>query len=105
MRTNIEIDDKLLKKVMRSSGVRTKKAAVETAMRLYVQMQEQEKALRALRGIGQWEGDLEQSRLSRFAGVEMCHYRQASHKLGPSGRIYLAGSRLQCLGCTFRPFR
>ena len=70
MRTNIDIDDKLMKKVMRSSGVRTKKAAVETSMRLYVQMQEQEKALRELWGAAKWEGDLEQSRLSRFANRE-----------------------------------
>jgi Arc/MetJ family transcription regulator len=62
MRTNIEIDDRVLKKVMRGSGVRTKKAAVDVALRLYVQLQEQEK-VRELRGIAQWEGDLEQSRL------------------------------------------
>ncbi len=66
MRTNIEIDDKLMKKVMKGSGARTKRAAVEAAMRLFVQLKEQEK-VRELRGIGQWEGDLEQSRLGRFA--------------------------------------
>lgn len=65
MRTNIEIDDKLMKKVMRGSGARTKKAAVEAAMRLYVQIKAQEK-IRQLRGKVQWEGNLEQSRLSRF---------------------------------------
>lgn len=62
MRTNIEIDDKLMKKVMRGSGQRTKKAAVEAAMKFFVQLKEQEK-VRELRGIGRWEGDLEQSRL------------------------------------------
>jgi Arc/MetJ family transcription regulator len=49
MRTNIEIDDQLMKKVMRGSGARTKKAAVEAAMRLYVQLQDQAK-IRELRG-------------------------------------------------------
>jgi len=63
MRTNIDIDDRLMKKVMRGSGVRTKKAAVETAMRLYVQLQEQAKALDQLWGAAQWEGNLEESRL------------------------------------------
>jgi Arc/MetJ family transcription regulator len=66
MRTNIEIDDRLMKKVMRGSGTRTKKAAVETAMRLYVQLQDQEKALNQLWGAAQWEGNLEESRLGRF---------------------------------------
>ena len=66
MRTNIEIDDRLMKKVMRGSGTRTKKAAVETAMRLYVQLKDQEKALNQLWGAAQWEGNLEESRLVRF---------------------------------------
>lgn len=69
MRTNIEIDDKLMKKVLRVSGERTKRAAVETAMRFYAQLKEQAK-VRELRGIGGWEGDLEKSRLSRFADQE-----------------------------------
>lgn len=33
MRTNIEIDDKLMKQAMRATGARTKKAAVETSLR------------------------------------------------------------------------
>ncbi len=70
MRTNIEIDDKLMKQTIQASGECTKKAAVEVAMRTFVQLKKQEKALRELRGIGQWEGDLEQSRLSRFADQE-----------------------------------
>jgi Arc/MetJ family transcription regulator len=65
MRTNIEIDDRLLKKVMRSSGSRTKKAAVDAALRRYMQLEEQAK-VRELWGTVKWEGDLEQSRLSRF---------------------------------------
>jgi Arc/MetJ family transcription regulator len=67
MRTNIEIDDRLMKQTIRAAGARTKRAAVETAMRAFVQLKDQEKALRELRGIGKWEGDLEQSRLNRFA--------------------------------------
>jgi Arc/MetJ family transcription regulator len=66
MRTNIDIDDTLLKKVMHSSKSRTKKAAVDAALRRYVQLEEQAKVLE-LWGKVEWEGDLEQSRLSRFA--------------------------------------
>ena len=62
MRTNIEIDDRLMKKAIRASGAKTKKATVEAGLRLLVKLQEQEK-VRELRGIGRWEGDLEQSRL------------------------------------------
>jgi Arc/MetJ family transcription regulator len=63
MRTNIEIDDGLMKKVMRGTGARTKRAAVEAVMRQYVQLQKQEKALKGLWGAAQWEGNLEESRL------------------------------------------
>lgn len=64
MRTNIEIDDKLVHDAMRSSGVRTKKAAVEAGLRLLVKTYSQG-AIRKLRGKVQWEGDLNESRLGR----------------------------------------
>ncbi|HXE09729.1 MAG TPA: type II toxin-antitoxin system VapB family antitoxin [Acidobacteriaceae bacterium] len=70
MRTNIDIDDKLMKKALRASGEKTKKAAVVAGLNLLVRMNEQAKALRELRGMAKWEGDLEQSRLSRFADRE-----------------------------------
>ncbi|HEY5055732.1 MAG TPA: type II toxin-antitoxin system VapB family antitoxin [Acidobacteriaceae bacterium] len=70
MRTNIEIDDKLMKKALRASGEKTKKAAVVAGLKLLVRMNEQAKALRELRGMAKWEGDLEQSRLGRFADQE-----------------------------------
>ncbi len=70
MRTNIDIDDKLMKQTIQASGERTKRAAVEVAMRTFVQLRKQEKALRELWGAAKWEGDLEQSRLSRFADQE-----------------------------------
>ena len=61
MRTNIEIDDKLMEKAMRSSGATTKKAAVEEALKLLVRTRAQAN-FRRLRGKVQWEGDLERSR-------------------------------------------
>lgn len=64
MRTNIEIDDQLMRQAMRSSGARTKKAAVEAGLRLLAQTHAQA-AVRQLRGKVKWEGDLNQSRRGR----------------------------------------
>ena len=64
MRTNIEIDDELMAKAMKSTGAKTKKAAVEEALRLLVQLRAQT-SIRDLRGKVKWEGDLEISRLNR----------------------------------------
>ncbi len=65
MRTNIEIDDKLMEEALRSSGSNTKKEVVETALKLLIQTRGQA-SLRSLKGIGKWEGDLNEMRLSRF---------------------------------------
>ena len=61
MRTNIEIDDKLMKQAMKASGVATKKAAVEAGLALLVSIRAQE-GIRELFGKVQWEGDLAWSR-------------------------------------------
>jgi len=66
MRTNIEIDDRLMDEAMRSSGKRTKRAAVEAGLQLLVQTRAQGK-VRRLRGKIQWLGDLETSRLGRVS--------------------------------------
>jgi Arc/MetJ family transcription regulator len=65
MRTNIEIDDRLLRRAMKSSGARTKKATVEAALKLLADPHAQGSS-RRLRGKIQWEGNLEESRTSRF---------------------------------------
>ena len=67
MRTNIDIDDDLMREALRVSGVRTKRAAVEEALRLLVQTRGQAD-IRRLRGKIAWEGDLDASRRSRVAG-------------------------------------
>ena len=64
MRTNIDIDDKLMRQAMRSSGARTKRAAVEEGLRLLIRTRGQ-RAIRRLRGNVTWEGDLQRSRLGR----------------------------------------
>jgi Arc/MetJ family transcription regulator len=55
MRTNIDIDDKLMKQAMKATGTATKKAAVEESMRLAVQIKRQE-GLRGLFGTVVWRG-------------------------------------------------
>jgi Arc/MetJ family transcription regulator len=64
MRTNIDIDDRLMRQAMRSSGAPTKKAAVEEGLRLLVKTRSQA-SIRRLRGRVKWSGDLNQSRLGR----------------------------------------
>lgn len=66
MRTNIEIDDRLMRQAMRSSGARTKRAVVEEGLRLLIQTRSQ-RGIRRLRGKVTWQGDLEVSRLGRGA--------------------------------------
>jgi len=64
VRTNIDIDDRLMQQAMRHSGAPTKKAAVEAALRLLVQTHSQS-AIRRLKGKVQWQGDLNESRRGR----------------------------------------
>ena len=64
MRTNIDIDDGLMRQAMRHSGRKTKKATVEAALRLLVQTHGQS-VIRRLKGKVHWEGDLDVSRRGR----------------------------------------
>jgi Arc/MetJ family transcription regulator len=64
VRTNIDIDERLMRQAMRNSGARTKKAAVETALRLLVDTYGQG-AIRRLRGKVLWDGNLQQTRMGR----------------------------------------
>jgi len=65
MRTNIEIDDRLMRKAMKSCGARTKRATVEAGLKLLADTHAQG-SIRRLRGKIHWEGKLEESRTSRF---------------------------------------
>ena len=64
MRTNVDIDDRLMRQAMRRSGARTKRAAVEAGLKLLAETHAQG-SIRRLRGKVVWEGDLSQSRLAR----------------------------------------
>jgi Arc/MetJ family transcription regulator len=66
MRTNIDIDDRLMRQAIKSSGSRTKRAAVEAGLRLLIQTRSQA-GIRRLRGKIRWEGNLSKSRLGRTA--------------------------------------
>ena len=61
MRTNIELDDELLAEAMEATGLPTKRATVEEALRKLVQQHRQRQALKELDGLS-WDGDLDAMR-------------------------------------------
>ncbi len=64
MRTNIVIDDKLMKDTLRLTGLKTKREAVELGLRTLVHLNKQAE-IRRFRGKLNWQGDLEAMRLDR----------------------------------------
>ena len=65
MRTNIVIDDDLIAEALRVTGLPTKKAVVEEALRTLLRLKAQEQT-GSLRGRLHWEGDLEALRTNRL---------------------------------------
>ncbi len=61
MRTNIVIDDKLMRDTLRATGLPTKRAAVEEGLRTLLRLRQQE-GIRRLRGKLNWHGDLDAMR-------------------------------------------
>lgn len=61
MRTNIEIDDELMKKALKYSNLRTKKEVINEALNAYVKYQMRLKLL-SLQGKVKWVGDLDKMR-------------------------------------------
>ena len=57
MRTNIVIDDKLMKETLRVTGLKTKREAVELGLRTLVRLHQQ-KEIKRFRGKLAWQGDL-----------------------------------------------
>lgn len=64
MRTNIVIDDALMRDAMQASGARTKRQAVELGLRTLIQLKQQE-TLKQFKGRLVWEGDLDEQRTDR----------------------------------------
>ena len=57
-RTNIVLDDRLIKQAMQVSGAKTKRQAVDRALREMVAQRAVYAALRKLRGKLPWDGDV-----------------------------------------------
>lgn len=60
-RTNIVIDDKLMRDTLRATGLKTKREAVEKALRTLLRLRRQA-GIRRLRGKLAWHGDLDAMR-------------------------------------------
>ncbi len=66
MRTNIVLDDKLVERAQKLTGIKTKREVVQEALRTLILLREQSE-VRNLRGQLIWEGNLDDQRQSRFA--------------------------------------
>jgi Arc/MetJ family transcription regulator len=64
MRTNIVIDDHLMQKAMKESGLTTKRATVEAGLKMLLKVKAQNR-IRRLRGKVRWSGDLNELRTGR----------------------------------------
>lgn len=64
-RTNIEIDDVLVKEAFRLTGARTKREVVDIALRRLVEKGGLYRAVRRLRGKLAWQGDVDAWRAAR----------------------------------------
>lgn len=65
MRTNIDLDEGLVSRGLLISGLRTKKALVNMALKEFIRKNDQKKILE-LQGKIHWQGDLELMRKSRI---------------------------------------
>jgi len=68
MRTNIVLDDRLIRDAMRATGLTTKRAAVEAGLKMLIQVKAQT-GIRRLRGKVAWEGNLDDMRAGRVGNV------------------------------------
>ena len=66
MRTNIEIDDELMAKAIAATGLKTKKAVVEEALKLLVRLRAQARIKEARGKLTSWEGSIDEMRTDRL---------------------------------------
>jgi Arc/MetJ family transcription regulator len=64
MRTNIEIDDKLMNDTLKLTGIKTKREAVELGLKTLLRLRKQEQ-IKRFRGKLDWQGDLNAMRLDK----------------------------------------
>jgi len=65
VRTNVVLDEKLVREAMKLTGITTKRAVIEEALRRLVQIGKQQR-IWELFGTVEWEGDLDEMRRGRF---------------------------------------
>ena len=65
MRTNIVIDEVLIKEAQKLTALPTKKAVVDEALRTLIRLKKQETVL-TLRGKIRWQGNLDPMRTGRY---------------------------------------
>lgn len=65
MRTNIVLDDKLIERAKKLTGIKTKREVVQEALRTLILVREQSE-IRKLRGKLHWEGNLDEQRQARL---------------------------------------
>ncbi len=68
IRTNVVLDQDLVEEALALTGLKTKRAVIEEALRVLTRLKRQEK-VRALRGQLTWEGDLDALRMGRTGDV------------------------------------
>ncbi len=66
MRTNIEIDDELMAKAIAATGLKTKKAVVEEALKLLVRLRAQARIKEGRGKLTSWEGSIDEMRTDRL---------------------------------------
>ena len=64
-RTNINLDDSLVSKGLKLTGLRTKRELVDLALRELVRKEDQ-KSILSLEGAFHWQGNLDDVRKGRF---------------------------------------
>lgn len=71
MRTNIVLDDVLVERALTLTGMKTKRAVIDEALRTLILLHEQGE-VRQLRGQLRWEGDIDAARLARISDPISC---------------------------------
>lgn len=66
MRTNIVIDDQLMAQAVAATGLKTKRAVVEEALKLLVRMRGQASIREARGKLTSWEGSIDEMRTDRL---------------------------------------
>jgi Arc/MetJ family transcription regulator len=64
MRTNIPIDDDLMKAAMQATGVKSKKEVVELGLQILVRLHQQQ-SIRGFKGKLQWDRDFDAMRTDK----------------------------------------